>query len=69
MRVLIYVEPHPIRDSQTMLNDVARKFLPLLAGSTPDFDIRMYASRALLGALGIEAAGRGGEAPHPGKPS
>jgi hypothetical protein len=55
MRVLIYVEPHPIRDSQTIFNDVARNFLPLLAGSTPDFDVRMYATRALLGAVGAEA--------------
>lgn len=55
MRVLIYVEPHPIRDSQTIFNDVARKFLPLLAGSTPDFDVRMYGTRALFGTLGAEA--------------
>ena len=55
MRVLIYVEPHPIRDSQTIFKDVARQFLPLLAGSTPDFDVRMYATRALVGALGVEA--------------
>ena len=33
MRVLIYVEPHPIRDSKTMFNDVARKFLPLLSAA------------------------------------
>lgn len=55
MRVLIYVEPHPIRNSHTMFNDVARRFLPLLVGSTPDFDVRMYGTRALLGALGVEA--------------
>lgn len=55
MRVLIYVEPHPIRDSQTIFKDVARDFLPLLAGSTPDFDVRMYTTRALVGALKVEA--------------
>lgn len=55
MRVLIYVEPHPIRDSQATFKDIARDFLPLLAGSTPDFDVRMYATRALLGALGDKA--------------
>lgn len=55
MRVLIYVEPHPIRDSQTMFNAVAREFLPLLAGSTSDFDVRMYGTRALFGALGVDA--------------
>ncbi|WP_346959996.1 rhamnan synthesis F family protein [uncultured Arthrobacter sp.] len=55
MRVLIYVEPHPIRDSQTTFKDIARDFLPLLAGSTPAFDVRMYATRALVGALGAEA--------------
>ena len=55
MRVLIYVEPHPIRDSQATFKDIARDFLPLLKGSTPDFDVRMYATRALLGALGDEA--------------
>ncbi|MDE8669143.1 rhamnan synthesis F family protein [Pseudarthrobacter sp. H3Y2-7] len=54
MRVLIYVEPHPIRNSQTIFKDVARHFLPLLAGSTADFDVRMYATRALLGAIGDE---------------
>jgi hypothetical protein len=55
MRVLIYVEPHPIRNSQTIFKDVARDFLPLLAASTPDFDVRMYATRAMLGAVGVEA--------------
>ncbi|MDO2935982.1 rhamnan synthesis F family protein [Paeniglutamicibacter sulfureus] len=55
MRVLIYVEPHPIRDSPTIFKDVARHFLPLLAGSTPDFDVRMYSTSALVGALGKEA--------------
>ncbi|NUU33421.1 rhamnan synthesis F family protein [Arthrobacter sp. C9C5] len=55
MRVLIYVEPHPIRDSQATFKDIGRDFLPLLAGSTPDFDVRMYAPRALLGALGDKA--------------
>ncbi|MCC9055309.1 hypothetical protein LOK55_13710 [Microbacterium sp. F2E] len=55
MRVLIYIEPHPIRGSQTMFNDVARRFLPLLESATPDFDIRMYATSALVGAVGKDA--------------
>lgn len=55
MRVLIYVEPHPIRDSKTIFADVARHFLPLLAGSTLDFDVRMYTTRALVGALGVDS--------------
>jgi hypothetical protein len=55
MRVLIYVEPHPIRGSQTIFKDIARDFLPLLAGSTPDFDVRMYSTSTLVGALGTEA--------------
>lgn len=55
MRVLIYVEPHPIRGSQTIFNDVARRFLPLLRGSTPEFDVRMYTTQAVVGKLGDEA--------------
>lgn len=52
MRVLIYVEPHPIRNSRIIFEEVARRFLPLLAGATPDFDVRMYMTKSLADALG-----------------
>lgn len=55
MRVLIYIEPHPIRDSRVMFDHVARRFLPLFARSTSDFDIRMYSSGAVLDRLGDKA--------------
>lgn len=55
MRVLIYIEPHPIRGSHTMFNDVARRFLPTLKGATADFDVRMYVTGALVSAVGDEA--------------
>lgn len=55
MRILIYIEPHPIRDSQVMFDHVARRFLPLFARSTSDFDIRMYSTGTVLDRLGDKA--------------
>ena len=54
MRILLYIEPHPIRDSKSHFDDVARKFLPLLQGASVDFDVRMYASDAVLEKLGAD---------------
>lgn len=45
MRVLFYIEPHPLRDSQVHFRAVAKEFLPLLV-STPHLDARMFANRA-----------------------
>lgn len=55
MRILLYIEPHPIRNSKTHFDDVARKFLPLLKGASHDFDVRMFAPDAVLDKLGEEA--------------
>lgn len=41
MRVLIYIEPHPIRDSHTHFLDIAKKFLPLI-GNDPETDVRIF---------------------------
>lgn len=55
MRVLIYIEPHPIRNSKTHFTDVARKLLPLLQGTSQDFDVRMYVTDAVISELGQDA--------------
>ena len=55
MRVLLYIEPHPIRNSYTHFDDIARKFLPLLS-SRDDLDVRMFASARTLEKAGAEAA-------------
>lgn len=47
MRILFYIEPHPLRDEKTHFHSVARDFLPLLAGSRK-LDARIYANRATL---------------------
>lgn len=56
MRILIYVEPHPIRNSMTHFVDVAKRFLPVLpvaAGEGMEAaDIRLYANRQTIDALG-----------------
>ncbi|WP_242086142.1 rhamnan synthesis F family protein [Microbacterium lacticum] len=52
MRVLVYIEPHPIRNSHTHFRDVAKSFLPLLKDATPDLDIRMYATDAVVATFG-----------------
>lgn len=56
MRVLIYVEPHPLRGSMIHFNDVARKFLPIL-GSRDGYDIRMYANSETFSRLDKEIPG------------
>lgn len=43
MKVLIYVEPHPLRGSMVHFNNVAREFLSVL-GSRDGYDVRMYAN-------------------------
>ncbi|CAN7641353.1 hypothetical protein LJR118_005038 [Acidovorax sp. LjRoot118] len=53
MRVLIYVEPFPIRNSLTHFDSIAKKFLPLLRDHAL-FDIRMFANAATLATLGNE---------------
>jgi|GEM_PF-3546149 len=45
MRVLFYIEPHPLRDEKTHFHSVAKGFLPLLSNS-PQIDARMFANRA-----------------------
>ncbi|KUH32749.1 rhamnan synthesis F family protein [Escherichia coli] len=47
MRVLIYVEPHFLRDEKTHFHTIARDFLPLLTKSAK-LDVRMYANYATL---------------------
>lgn len=47
MRVLLYVEPFPIRNSMTHFTGIAEKFLPLLH-SHPCVDIRLYANQDTL---------------------
>lgn len=55
MKILLYIEPHPIRNSKTHFDGIAREFLPLLAANRPDFDVRMFASEATFSVLGDEA--------------
>lgn len=54
MRILLYVEPHPIRNSKTHFTDVAKEFLPLLR-SSPRLDVRMFANGDTLKTLGDAA--------------
>jgi hypothetical protein len=50
MRILLFIEPLPIRSSLTYFNDVARQFLPLLSLGK-SYDIRMFANDATFGVL------------------
>jgi voltage-gated potassium channel Kch len=50
MRILLYIEPHPIRDSQRHFKDIARQLLPLLEHNR-FADIRLYANRDTLGQI------------------
>jgi len=50
MNILFYVEPHPIRNSQTHFIDIAKWFLPLIHGSI-DIDARLYANKSTLSQL------------------
>lgn len=51
MKVLIYIEPHPIRGTMIHFRDVARRFLPLLqwCGAV---DVRLFANDPTLEELG-----------------
>jgi len=51
MRILFYIEPHPIRNSQTHFIDIARRFLPLL-GPSSRADLRMFANQSTFDAIG-----------------
>ena len=53
MRILLYVEPHPIRDTLVHFNDVARQFTPLLSCPT-GYDVRMFANEATFATLKAE---------------
>lgn len=53
MRVLVYVEPHPIRGKMTHFADPARDFLGL-ARATRDADVRLYANDETLDVLAAE---------------
>ena len=53
MRVLLYVEPHPIRNSYSHFDDIARRFLPLLV-SRGDLDIRMFSNAKTFEKVGKE---------------
>jgi hypothetical protein len=53
MRVLLYVEPHPIRDTMVHFDGVAKNFIPLLT-SPLDFDVRMFANEATFAAISTE---------------
>lgn len=53
MRVLLYVEPHPIRNTFVHFNDVARRFLPLLVANN-DLDIRMFSGAKTLEKVGVD---------------
>ena len=50
MRVLFYVEPHPIRNVFTHFKDVAQSFAPLLE-TGPRLDTRIYANAATFDLL------------------
>ena len=50
MRILIYIEPHPIRNTLKHFYDVARRFLPLLSSDTR-CDVRLFANKKTFDAL------------------
>lgn len=47
MRILVYVEPHPIRGEMTHFADVAKSFLPFLR-THASIDVRLYANNPTL---------------------
>lgn len=51
MRVLIYIEPHPVRNTLAHFDDVLRQFLPLLS-SHDKLDIRVFANNATYNKVG-----------------
>ena len=50
MKVLIYIEPHPIRNTLSHFKDVARNFVPLLRDSDRS-DIRLFANNDTFRAI------------------
>lgn len=54
MRILLYIEPHPVRNTLTHFNDVARRFLPLLS-SDARCDVRMFANNKTFDLLSKDA--------------
>lgn len=53
MKILLYIEPHPIRDMMVAFKDIARSFLPILSNHS-DYDVRMFANKATFDSLGNE---------------
>ena len=53
MKVLLYIEPHPIRDSYSHFDDIARRFLPQLV-TRGDLDFRMFANAKTFEKLGAD---------------
>lgn len=51
MRILIYVEPHPIRGTRTHFVDVAARFIPLLRRRDLA-DVRMFVNQATAALIG-----------------
>lgn len=51
MRVLLYIEPFPVRNSSTHFADVARRFISMLKTQQPDIDMRLFANRPTLEAI------------------
>lgn len=47
MKVLIYIEPHPIRNSTLHFKDIAKSFMPLLINSR-HMDIRLFSNTETL---------------------
>ncbi|WP_338765918.1 rhamnan synthesis F family protein [Massilia sp. METH4] len=60
MRILLYIEPFPIRNSLTHFQGVSRKLLPLLAAGSA-YDVRMFGNKATLDMLGEPALSTHGE--------
>lgn len=53
MRILLYVEPQPIRDTTVHFANVARQFVPLLSCPT-EYDVRMFANQETFAKLNDE---------------
>lgn len=58
MRILLYIEPYPIRNTLSHFRSVAQRFAPIL-NSNPDFDVRMFSNNSTLESLG-DAPARAG---------
>lgn len=55
MKILIYIEPHPVRDIKQFFT-TARNYFPLLS-LTPEFDVRMFANKPTLDSVLQEVDG------------